>query len=390
MKTDYLSEILKIPHRFTYWEVYLVCIPIFCIFLIYAAYKSRWPFDHKLTIIEKITTFILWPLYWSLFLALVALIPSRYLYDNYHNFEYKKGAIYKEAAKPLYNWCNQILNDVNAIDIYSCMTSKTARKKYLLSSNAIKKDIKLINKVYENIYRKKNKIYKKIPKEYLLFLSSKSLKGKLLYSGNYFKSDSLKKILDNSENSIYIPDNLEQGLQDNRLYLNDVWLGLSMKTYNADKLAKDSSQEFWDNYDPKAKTRIKEGENSFLMPLLPTNQNIYIYYFCKASISYRDDFYFSLKANVIRDDFSIKDGCKIDISYFQEINTSKFQIYYNNLIKGFKIKSPIKYIYNPLNNDNVYEKELTRIENKTLKSFKNIKKSYKLPEFFRLIIDDIK
>ena len=97
-----LDDILKIPHEFTYWEIF------WSFFLILFIYNSLYKFikgNHFFDGVrgsygsDAIITCLLYAFFW----ALIALIPVRYAYDWYHDFEHKKGLIYKGAVEPLHD-----------------------------------------------------------------------------------------------------------------------------------------------------------------------------------------------------------------------------------------------------------------------------------------------
>ena len=230
-----LDDILKIPHEFTYWEVYWGCVVILSIvYVLSIIIKKGIPdfltdnaFYSNESFFSGIVSSYLWfTLYLSLFLALIAILPIRYAYDWNQDFEHKKGVIYKGAVEPLYDWCNAVINNVNKNNIYTCMTSKNARQNYLISSNAIQKETQTINQLYENSYEKKIEIYNQIPKEYLSLTPSEDYKDKLSYTSSYFLSGTLEAYVDPEKGS-FMPRRLED-LEEDIYNIK----GLTMESYN--------------------------------------------------------------------------------------------------------------------------------------------------------------
>jgi len=447
-----LNNILKIPHEFTYWEIFWSFFLILFIYnTLYKFIKGNYFFD-GISVNQPSEAIICYLMY-AFFWALIALIPVRYAYDWYHDFEHKKGVIYKGAVEPLYDWCNAVINDVNKNNIYTCMTSKNARQNYLISSNAIKKEIHTVNQLYEDNFRKKNEIFNQIPKKYLSLTPSEDYKDKLSYTSSYFLSGTLEAYFD-PEISSYMPERLEDLEDLERNYYNIK--GLTMESYNHRQLSafdeflvnlniiKAAAQQNSNNIEDAIKSKevqrwiyknddallsdieiylqLKDDpiamENlvpnfsqipeevyqtktrywlsisyNFLMPHLSGKQNSYIALLCNDSFKLA----FYPKSSKLSDEFPhswgrpLIDGCEMDIAYLQERDKSTYHTSYWNIIEGFTIKAPVRIVFDPFSEKfNSYQYKLRDIELTTIRKIKKVSENYKIPKFLELILEDSK
>ena len=452
-----LDDILNIPHEFTYWEVYWGCVVILSIiYVLSIIIKKGTPdfltdngfFSDESFFFRIVSSYLWFTLYLSLFLALIAILPIRYAYDWNQDFEHKKGVIYKGAVEQLYDWCNAVINNVNKNNIYTCMTSKNARQNYLISSNAIQKEIETINQLYEYNFRKKNEIFNQIPKEYLSLAPSEDYKDKLSYTSSYFLSGTLEAYFD-PEISSYMPRRLEDLERDHynikgltmesynhmqlsdfdkflvdlniiraaaqqnsnsmedaikakevqrMIYTNDddllsdieIYLQLKDDPIAMEYLVPNFSQIPEEVYQTKTNYWLSISYN-FLMPHLLGKQNSYIALLCNDS----DKLKFYSKNSKLSEEFPhswwmpFMGGCEMDIAYLQERDKTTYRTSYWNIIKGFNIKAPARIVFDPFSKKfNSYQYKLRDIELTTIRKIKKVSENYKIQKFLKLILED--